>query len=101
MKMKFTTVVALLLLHLVGSQLEAKQRGQVAAPVTGKTAAPIDLTGYWVSLVTSEWRWRMLTPARVTTRHYRLMLKRVATPTLGILHATKPTATSVAVMAQP
>lgn len=26
--------------------------------------APIDLTGRWVSLVTQDWRWRMLTPAR-------------------------------------
>lgn len=24
--------------------------------------APFDLTGYWVALVTNEWRWRMLTP---------------------------------------
>jgi hypothetical protein len=26
-----------------------------------KAAAPIDLTGYWVSLVTEDWRYRMLT----------------------------------------
>src|SRR5262249_14644851 len=38
------------------------QRG--AVPATPKAAAPIDLTGYWVSLVTNEWRWRMLTPAK-------------------------------------
>ena len=24
--------------------------------------APMDLTGYWVSVVTEDWRWRMLTP---------------------------------------
>lgn len=30
-------------------------------PRTGQQAAPIDLTGYWVSLVTEDWRWRMLT----------------------------------------
>lgn len=24
--------------------------------------APIDLTGYWVSVVTEDWRWRMITP---------------------------------------
>jgi hypothetical protein len=28
---------------------------------TPKTASPIDLTGYWVSLVTEDWRTRMLT----------------------------------------
>ncbi len=31
---------------------------------TPKTAAPIDLTGYWVSVVTEDWRWRMVTPAK-------------------------------------
>ena len=25
---------------------------------------PIDLTGYWVSVVTQDWRWRMVTPAK-------------------------------------
>jgi hypothetical protein len=33
----------------------------VAAAQTPKAAAPIDLTGYWVSLVTEDWRYRMLT----------------------------------------
>ena len=28
---------------------------------TAKAAAPIDLTGYWVALVTEDWRYRMLT----------------------------------------
>ena len=34
------------------------------APRPGKQAAPEDLTGYWVSLVTEDWRWRMVTPAK-------------------------------------
>jgi hypothetical protein len=29
-----------------------------------RTAAPIDLTGYWVSLVTEDWRYRMVTPTK-------------------------------------
>jgi hypothetical protein len=39
--------------------------GQVQAspPITAKTAAPIDLTGYWVSVVSEDWRYRMVTPA--------------------------------------
>jgi hypothetical protein len=37
------------------------QRG---ASETARTAAPIDLTGYWVSVVTQDWRWRMVTPAK-------------------------------------
>ncbi len=32
-----------------------------AAP---RAAAPVDLTGYWVSLVTDDWRYRMLTPPK-------------------------------------
>lgn len=41
------------------------QRGAEAAPAaTARSAAPIDLTGYWVSLVTNEWRWRMVTPPK-------------------------------------
>ena len=41
--------------------------GRLAArspPRSPKEAAPIDLTGYWVSLVTEDWRWRMVTPIK-------------------------------------
>jgi hypothetical protein len=34
------------------------------APATAKATAPIDLTGYWVSVVTQDWRWRMVTPPK-------------------------------------
>src|SRR5580658_863232 len=33
-------------------------------PATGQASAPIDLTGYLVSLVTEDWRYRMVTPAK-------------------------------------
>ena len=33
-----------------------------AAPVNPRADAPEDLTGYWVSLVTEDWRVRMMTP---------------------------------------
>jgi hypothetical protein len=37
-----------------------------AQPAAGdaRSAAPIDLEGYWVSQVTEDWRWRMVVPAR-------------------------------------
>ena len=38
-------------------------RGNLAAK-TPKDAAPIDLTGYWVSIVSEDWRFRMLTPPK-------------------------------------
>ena len=31
---------------------------------SARERAPIDLTGYWVSVVTQDWRWRMVTPAK-------------------------------------
>ena len=46
------------------------QAGQTAQPVapapvlSPRASAPLDLTGYWVSVVTEDWRWRMLTPPR-------------------------------------
>lgn len=33
-------------------------------PVPGKEGAPVDLTGTWISVVTEDWRWRMMTPPR-------------------------------------
>src|SRR5262245_2129269 len=40
---------------------EGRGRGAAATP---RASAPIDLTGYWVSLVTDDWRWRMVTPPK-------------------------------------
>ncbi len=37
--------------------------GRGGPPPTPKARAPIDLTGYWVSVVTEDWRYRMVTPA--------------------------------------
>ena len=34
------------------------------ADLSAKAGSPIDLTGYWVSLVTEDWRYRMLTAPR-------------------------------------
>jgi len=31
---------------------------------TAKASAPVDLTGYWVALVTEDWRFRMITPRK-------------------------------------
>ena len=62
--MRRTWLVAMLLTFLPAA-LGAQQRGGApAAPPTPRAAAPVDLTGAWVSLVTNEWRWRMLTPAK-------------------------------------
>ncbi len=39
-------------------------QGQPASQPTARAAAPIDLTGYWVSVVSEDWRYRMITPAK-------------------------------------
>jgi hypothetical protein len=38
--------------------------GQQKPTPTPKASALIDLTGYWVSLIDEEWRWRMMTPPK-------------------------------------
>jgi len=42
------------------------QRGAAGrgAPATPRAAAPVDITGLWVSVVTEDWRWRMRTPPK-------------------------------------
>ena len=35
-----------------------------APPALAQQRAPVDLTGYWVSVVSEDWAWRMVTPAK-------------------------------------
>ena len=51
-------------LMLALPRLAAQQPPAATAPLTPKAAATSDLTGYWVSVVTEEWRWRMVTPPK-------------------------------------
>jgi hypothetical protein len=44
-----------------------KGGGAPAPPAVPRAAAPIDITGYWVSLVTEDWLYRMVTPAKGDT----------------------------------
>ncbi len=63
-----STGLALAALLLLPFRAEAQQgrggRGQAATPQTGKAAAPFDPSGYWVSMITQNWRLRMFTPAK-------------------------------------
>ena len=59
-------LLALLLASLPTISPDA-QRGRGAgggAPASPQQAAPVDLTGYWVSVVSEDWRYRMLTPPK-------------------------------------
>ena len=42
----------------------AQGRGAATPPRTAQESAPIDLTGYWVSFITEDWRFRMMTPPK-------------------------------------
>jgi hypothetical protein len=65
--MKFGLSVVLLLVSTMGPAGGAfAQFGPPPGgpPRPAKATAPEDLTGYWVALVTEDWRWRMVTPAK-------------------------------------
>ena len=42
-------------------------QGSGAPPTTPRQGALIDLTGQWVSVITEDWRWRMVTPPKGDT----------------------------------
>ncbi len=46
------------------SALASGRPPRVADAETPSEMAPVDLTGYWVAVVTEDWRWRMVTPAK-------------------------------------
>ena len=58
---------AILAALLASVPLGAQGGGRGGAPQglqTAKGGSPIDLTGYWVSLVTQDWRLRMVAPPK-------------------------------------
>jgi hypothetical protein len=58
-------VVAFVLFNVASVGLRAQARGGgPPPPATPRAAAPIDLTGYWVSIVNEDYRWRMITPPK-------------------------------------
>jgi hypothetical protein len=57
--------VAIVIALGLQARVDAQRGGGPAPPPQPpQAAAPIDLTGYWVSIVTQDWRWRMVTPAK-------------------------------------
>jgi len=66
MKTSISIVLGLAVLMLPFPVLAQRGRGAGpgAAPQTPRAAATVDLTGYWVSVVTEDWRYRMVMPAK-------------------------------------
>jgi hypothetical protein len=54
--------LSLLIVVLFSALVSAQRGGPPAQPP--RAAAPIDLTGYWVSIVSEDWRYRMVTPTK-------------------------------------
>jgi hypothetical protein len=49
----------------VGASVSAQRGGGAQGPPpTARAVAPVDLAGIWTSIVTEDWRWRMMTPAK-------------------------------------
>ena len=65
MKIPRSVTLGLAVLLLPAAALAQRGRGAgPEAPVTPRAAAPVDLAGYWVSVVTEDWRYRMVMPAK-------------------------------------
>jgi hypothetical protein len=43
---------------------QGRSAAAAQAPTTGRAGAPLDLTGHWVSLITDDWVYRMITPKK-------------------------------------
>jgi hypothetical protein len=54
----------LLAILLVAAPVSAQSRATQAPAPTARANAPIDLTGQWVAIISEDWRWRMITPAK-------------------------------------
>ena len=63
--------VAALTMLLVPAEVFGQQ-GRGGPPPAARTAATTDLTGYWVSVVTEDWLYRMVTPAKGDRRNVPL-----------------------------
>src|SRR6185503_9343289 len=55
------TAAVLMLLPVSGN---AQRRGRGQTPESAKAAAAVDLTGEWISVVTEDWKFRMVAPRK-------------------------------------
>lgn len=59
---------AVFALIVAGSRSDIAGQGRAGGAqqrvMTAREAAPVDMTGTWVSVVTEDWRWRMVTPPK-------------------------------------
>lgn len=82
--------VAAVLVGPADMHAQTAQGGPPSGP-TARASAPVDLTGYWVSFVSEDWRYRMVTPPKGD--YGGVPITREA---LGLLNAWNPTADEAA-----
>ena len=59
--------IATLVALAAAAPLDAQRGRGGEQAATPRQAAPVDLTGYWVSVVSEDWRYRMVTPQKGDT----------------------------------
>ena len=64
MKLAGVALAGVMMLMLVQPSALAQLGAPPAPPPPARDIAPIDVTGQWVSIVTEDWRFRMVTPPR-------------------------------------
>ncbi len=64
MSRRWAAAVAAAVLALGGAAHAQRGNANAPPPATGRAGAPVDLTGNWVSMVTQDWRWRMVMPPK-------------------------------------
>jgi hypothetical protein len=57
-------VVAALAVNVFAQGRGAAPAGRADGPPAARANATFDPTGYWVAIVSEDWRWRMVTPAK-------------------------------------
>jgi hypothetical protein len=57
-------LLAVLAVITIPADAQGGAPGQVTQAPTARGAAPFDLTGYWVSVISQNWRLRMVTPPK-------------------------------------
>jgi hypothetical protein len=62
--MRFLAVTAAVFLLVSPIGVHAQRGGRGGPPAAPRDAAAVDVTGYWVSVVAEDWKYRMVTPKK-------------------------------------
>ena len=62
--MRPLTILAVVFLLVSPLAAQAPPTGRGTPPPAPRESAAVDLTGYWVSVIVEDWKWRMVTPKK-------------------------------------